>query len=202
MTYTINTNQQFNSIEITFEGKPSEAIRTALKDLRFRWHNVKKVWYGYKDESTVKEAIEAAENGKQKATVKPEKKNIFGVQVGDIFSASWGYDQTQVDFFQVIALVGEKSVRVREVVPQMIDEQPTCSMAADRTYKITRDLLPASAYSVFINDQEKGDLKQLKAGYCQDPNQANANCYFKLSSFASAHKCNGDTATVYESWYR
>ena len=31
MTYTITKNEQFNSIEINFDGKPCEAIRDALK---------------------------------------------------------------------------------------------------------------------------------------------------------------------------
>ena len=38
MTYTINTNAEFNSLEIFFDGKPNEAIRNALKELKFRWH--------------------------------------------------------------------------------------------------------------------------------------------------------------------
>jgi hypothetical protein len=194
--YEIKTNPEFNSTEITFDGKPSEAVRNILKDMRFRWHGVKKVWYGYKDEETVKNAIDNAENGKTKAAPKAEKKNKYGVKVGDIFSASWGYEQTNVDFFQVIALVGECSVRVREVYPKMVDESPTCSMAADRTYQLTNELLPAAERSVFIKDQENGDLKRLRS-YRNDE----TDCSFNLSSFASAYICKGDTAKVYESWY-
>ena len=58
MTYTMTRNPQFDSLEISFEGKPSEAIREALKGLKFRWHGVKKVWYGYADEETARAAIE------------------------------------------------------------------------------------------------------------------------------------------------
>lgn len=206
MTYTITNNTEFNSIEIAFDGKPSEAIRAALKEMRFRWHSVKKVWYGYKDEQTARAAIDAADGGiastPRAMKAAAEKVNKYGVKVGDIFSASWGYDQTQADFFQVVALVGETSVRVREVYPRMIDEKPTCSMAADRTYEMTTELLPPASNSVFIKDQEKGDLKRIKPGYCQNPDEANANCYFNLSSFANAYKCNGNTVTEYESWYR
>ena len=54
MTFTINQNKQFNSIEIAFDCKPSEAVRTALKELKFKWHRVKKVWYGYAEEETIK----------------------------------------------------------------------------------------------------------------------------------------------------
>lgn len=192
MTYTIANNTQFNSTEITFDGKPSEKVRSVLKEMHFRWHSVKKVWYGYKDEETIKKALDNAENGKAQET-----QNDCGVKVGDIFSASWGYEQTNVDFFQVIALVGKTSVRVREVHPRMIEENPTCGMAAERTYKMTNELLPPATSSVFIKDQENGDLKRIKAGYHKDPDIAKANCYFTLSSFASAYKCNGETVTEY-----
>lgn len=57
MTYTITNNDQFNSLEITFDGKPSEAVRNALKALKFRWHSLKKCWYGYAAEHEVIDAI-------------------------------------------------------------------------------------------------------------------------------------------------
>lgn len=208
--YTIAANNEFNSIEITFSGKPSEAIRNALKALRFRWHSVKHVWYGYTTEEAAREAIETAEGNTTaettQATKKPakaaEKVNKYGVKVGDLFEASWGYDQTNVDFFQVVALVGETSVRVREVNPPMIEEEAISGMSVDRTYKITSELLPPAPHSVFINDQEKGDLKRLTPGYYADPEEAKKHCIFKLASYASAHKCNGETVKAYESWYR
>lgn len=62
--YTITRNNDFNSVEIQFTGKPSEAVRDALKALRFRWHSVKKVWYGYATEDAAREAIVNAEQTK------------------------------------------------------------------------------------------------------------------------------------------
>lgn len=196
MTYTINQNPEFNSLEILFDSKPSDSVRTALKDLRFRWHGVKKVWYGYADEATTRKAIEQAADSKTAAPAKKaEAVNQYGIKVGDIFSASWGWEQTNVDFFQVVALVGKTSVRVREVHPQIINETATGGMAANRTYKLTNELLPAVSSSVFIKDQEKGDLKRIKPGYSE------GSYYFNLSSFANAYKRNGETVTEYESWY-
>lgn len=64
MTYEITTNTQYGSIEIYFDGKPAQAIRDALKLLRFRWHGIKKCWYGFAAESAVRDAIiEASETG-------------------------------------------------------------------------------------------------------------------------------------------
>ena len=57
-TYTINHNDQYNSLEIFFDGKPDEAVRSALKGLKFRWHRIKKCWYGFADEEAVRAAIE------------------------------------------------------------------------------------------------------------------------------------------------
>jgi len=198
MTYTITQNAQFNSLEIAFDGKPSQSIRDALKALRFRWHSVKKVWYGYATEDQARAAIEGKPTENSKPAKKaPAKANKFGVKVGDIFSASWGYEQTNNDFFQVVALVGESSVRVREVSLPMIDSSAVSPMSEDRTFKITRELLPAANHSVFIKDQEKGDLKRLKS-YAAD---GKSNPQFNLSSFCDAHYCSGDSIEVYESWY-
>ncbi len=65
MSYTINANAEFNSLEISFDAKPSEAVRSTLKALRFRWHVQKKVWYGKADETTIRSALDAA--GQQQA---------------------------------------------------------------------------------------------------------------------------------------
>ncbi len=196
--YTIKKNDAFNSIEITFAQKPSEETRNALKALRFRWHSVKKVWYGYTTEEEVRAAIDGKkpENKAQRETIKVNK---FGVKVGDIFHSSWGYDQTNNDFFQVIALVGETSVRVREVNPVCEKSEAVCWAAEDRVFSTNTSgkLLPPSRSSVFIKDQEKGDLKRLKS-YAAD---GKSNPQFSISSFANAYLCSGETIKVYESWY-
>ena len=60
MEYTIKQNAEFNSLEIYFDGKPSEQVRSALKALKYRWHGLKRCWYGRTDEETVKNAIDGA----------------------------------------------------------------------------------------------------------------------------------------------
>lgn len=42
----IEKNAEFGSVEIYFKEKPSQVVREALKTARFRWHGVKKCWYG------------------------------------------------------------------------------------------------------------------------------------------------------------
>jgi len=38
-----------------------------------------------------------------------------GLVVGDILRASWGYEQTNVDFYQVTALIGSSMVEIRRI---------------------------------------------------------------------------------------
>ena len=196
MEYTITNNPQFNSLEIAFDGIPGAEIRESLKALRFHWHSVKKVWYGYTDEEAVRAAIEGKQGvtktttAKKQTGSKPEVTNKYGVKVGDIFKSSWGYEQTNVDFFQVVELVGSCSVRIREVSLPMIEEVGISGMSADRTYKVVHDLLPACPSSVFVKDQERGDIKRMSR-----------ENYIKISNYASAYRCTGDTVKCYESWY-
>lgn len=121
--------------------------------------------------------------------------NKFGVKVGDVFYASWGYEQTNNNFFQVVELVGESSVRVREVSPIIKDTRQATSMSADYTYDLSGVLDPVS-FSVFIKDNERGDLKRLKS-YRKDGTQPQ----FRLSSYADAYLVEGNEITLYESWY-
>ena len=37
------------------------------------------------------------------------------LEVGDVLSASWGYDQTNVDYYQVTKLIGKTMVEIRQI---------------------------------------------------------------------------------------
>lgn len=204
----LKLNQEFDGIEISFDKRPVIATLNALKNNGFRWHRQKKIWYA----KNTPERLEMAraitnidtlnDERKTKKTVKKaEQINKYGVKVGDIFCASWGYEQTNNDFFQVIALVGKQSVRVRQVYPEIINRDSVSGMSEKRVYKITNEILPPAPHSVFITDQENGDIKRIKPGYFQDEEEAKKYCYFDLKNYVSAHKCNGETEEVYESWY-
>lgn len=125
------------------------------------------------------------------------KANKFGIKVGDWFEMSWGYEQTNVDFFQVVALVGESSVRIRQANPKMVSEDPISGMSADRTYKMTSEIQPP-VRSIFIKDNEKGDLKRVKSFY-----KDGSHPQIYMTSYADAHYVGGEGATIktYESWY-
>lgn len=72
--FTIAHNDEHNSTEISFTGKPSEEVRAVLKALRFRWHSVRRVWYGYADAETVRAAIGGKNAGGEEKPARVEKK--------------------------------------------------------------------------------------------------------------------------------
>ncbi len=51
----------------------------------------------------------------RKARAKARSEFVHSVKVGDVFYTSWGYDQTNVEYFQVVALRGAKQILVREI---------------------------------------------------------------------------------------
>lgn len=213
MSTTYTLNQEHNGIEITFSTKPADDIRSTLKENGFRWHKAKKLWYAKQTPErqklaeslgTLKTISDYAEQIREEEKPRPaygkgnkNNANKYGVKVGDLFHSSWGYEQTNNDFFQVIELVGASSVRVREVCPPVTNRKTVSGMSEDITIKNTAEMLPAANSSVFIEDQEHGDLKRLKS-YAAD---GVSNPQFKLSSFANAYKVESNELTVYESWY-
>ncbi len=42
-----------------------------------------------------------------------------GVEVGDVLQCSWGYDQTNIDYYEVTALVGKTMVEIRPIAQQV-----------------------------------------------------------------------------------
>ena len=146
-----------------------------------------------------RKAARRAERKAARAAAKVANAGIIAsIKVGDVFSMSWGYDQTNVDFFQVVERVGKSSVRVLQVCPEIVAEVPGM-MCATRTYKIPHDgtILPRQHYSVFIKDQKgDGDVKRLQVcEYYKDK-----KVYLNLGGHY-AYLETEPTAKHYESWY-
>lgn len=89
------------------------------------------------------------------------------VIVGDIFVSSWGYDQTNVDFYQVIKTT-PKTIALRQIAKQ-----------------VTRKRGEPTEYVMPIANKFQGPTlrKKLK--------EYNGQPYVSLSSFASAYKWDG-----------
>lgn len=56
------------------------------------------------------------------AKAKAKKAFQHALKVGDILDSSWGYDQTNVDFYEVTAVPSGKSVKLRPVCKETVSE--------------------------------------------------------------------------------
>lgn len=203
MTATITTNTEHNGIEISFSCKPSPGTLGSLKSHGFRWHRQKHIWYARNTQErmaaaraivdTADYALKIIQDEDEAPAYGKEKVNKYGVKVGDLFEMSWGWEQTNVNFFQVVELVGQASVRVREVSPAIVEEEAVSSMAGNYRYEVPSDLLPASSSSIFVEDQERGDLHRVTLGYKDQPTIKFSKGYYTATPYAGG--------TVYVSWY-
>ena len=78
--YTITPNEQYKSLEITFESKPAESVREVLKGFRFRWNNKKGVWYGFADREALEKALQGETDETPATDSKPGKKQTGTAQ--------------------------------------------------------------------------------------------------------------------------
>lgn len=182
-TYTLN--KEHNGIEITFDNKPAAEIRNTLKENGFRWHRQKSLWYAKNTPERLKIA-ETMANEKAPAKSKT-KETVHSLKVGDILSASWGYEQTNVDFYQVIALKGKTMVTVKECCLEANDVSYHTSMSRDVSYNME---------SVTIKEDAEPITRKVK-NYTRgnDP----AGDQIDINDHIIARKYNGETK--YESWY-
>ena len=187
-TYTIN--EKLNGIEIKFDSKPAAEIRTTLKENGFRWHHKKALWYA---KNTPERLTLAAALSNSKAPAKSEQAKVtttttnHSLKVGDILVASWGYEQTNVDFYQVVALKGKTMVTVKECFLEANETSYHTSMSRDISYNTGNAIIKEDAEPI---------TRKVK-NYTRDNDPAGDQ--IAIEDFIIAHKYNGET--VYESWY-
>lgn len=107
----VKENKEQNGIEVYFTSYPGKDVISTLKKNCFRWSNFKKCWYIKAD---------MLGNKKEATETKKETVNKYGVKVGDLFACSWGYDQTNYNFYQVTEINGSEFVTVRPIAENYI----------------------------------------------------------------------------------
>lgn len=144
--YTITKNEQFNSIEISFDGKPSEAIREALKAMRFRWHGVKKVWYGYAEPDAVRVILD----GEASETKKPKQSEKRIIEKAE--------PQNHIRiYYNGIKIDGGRLIRCGYSLNNNKDHAPSVSIHARDYADLPRDLLPVENNSDYYTDYFDSD---------------------------------------------
>jgi len=155
MNYTITNNSQYNSLEIAFDGKPSAEVRDALKALRFRWHGVKRVWYGYATEEAVRAAIEG--QGSEKTANSTEA----APKASKATKATQKDQGTQQDHIRIywngIKIDGGRLIRCGYSLDNNADHAPSVSIYAKDYNGLPRDLLPVENDSDSYTDYFEED---------------------------------------------
>jgi len=130
-------------------------------DFNYRFKNAEKM-QAYIEEFVVDVIGRAKVKENRKAERLAANRNAV-VKVGDIFRASWGYDQTNIDYYEVVAVKGQM-VDVREIGQQR--EGNGC-------YDQGVCVPVPSAY--------RGEVMRKKIQACGE------NVYFRINSFSSAY---------------
>lgn len=71
-----------------------------------------------------------------------------GLKIGDIFECSWGYEQTNVDYYEVTALIGQHMVEVREIGRQ-----------AEETGFMSGSCVPAPGH--YLTDRRRSETGEM-----------------------------------------
>lgn len=100
---------------------------------------------------TVIENVDARD--RQTAARRAERHTPHTLKVGDILMCSWGYDQTNVDYYQVVALKGKTMISAREIGASYTDGYSHVVPVKDKfigeakTYRVNGQNNSIAAYS-------------------------------------------------------
>lgn len=105
-------------------------------------------------------------------TRKAKRKVLPTIEVGDVLNTSWGYEQTNVEFYQVIERKGKTKVVLREIGSERVRETSWCS----------------------------ADVKPVKDAFIGEAFEKRISQYgVKIHSSATAHKTDWES-THHSSW--
>jgi len=111
---------------------------------------------------------------KRKADSKAETKKPHSLKVDDILYSSWGYEQTNIDFYKVTKVVSNRTVEISPMTSKYSDKPTGNSMAA---YVMPDDSKPLGA-----------PMRKI----------ASADNLIKITSYATAFPWDG--RALYSSW--
>jgi len=120
------------------------------------------------------------ERKKQKKARRAEQKSLqHTLEVGSILVSSWGYDQTNIDYYQVTKLIGKTMVEVQEIRATVVE-----------THGTYQDVMPVK--DLFFTPRFEGDtwkIGSMRKKVCPRTNSISIN------SYASAYPWDGKPET-------
>ena len=118
------------------------------------------------------------------------KQAVHSLKVGDVLVSSWGWEQTNLSFYQVVALNGATMVTVKSVklpVKEVSGQGPMSQMVSF--------VLPASGEIVADKDAKGIRRKVRNWSRSHDPKED----IVEINDYKTARKYDGQK--LYESWY-
>lgn len=96
-------------------------------------------------EERIREELAARAAWKEQKKKRAEERQNYrhDYKPGDILHTSWGYDQTNIEYFQVVAVPSPKSITVREIAQRHTDK-PTGNDMAAFTMPVPGDFIGAA----------------------------------------------------------
>ena len=108
------------------------------------------------------------------------------IQVGDVFVESWGYDQTNIDFYQVVRVM-PKSVEIQAIHATPVGEGYDTKLVPDLDNFRAGGRTPKSAKRKLVQFY---DVNRNKI----PPPVVQLEPYLTMSSYSNAHLWNGERA--------
>lgn len=195
MEYAINKNVNFNSLEITFAGKPDEQTRNALKANGYRWHGVRRIWYGYTDEQTIRAALDGVtiENANEQTTSAKTPERTAKNRLPSLWercdvSGIKQHDKNNLPPVKDIAALLRKELKTRF---------PEVKFSITSTYNTIDAYIKASPYERrhIMKDRRTGEPD--KYGYFEDSDELNAVQAYCKALADSWNYDDSDTMTDY-----
>lgn len=158
----LKINEELKGIELYFDAKPNEEVRSNLKSNKFRWSNFNKCWYAKQNEDTFKFAEELT-NSKVSETTKvtPKKatKNTLSL-----------WEATQWADIEVNSNQDTKQI-AKEVRQHLKKRFPQCKISVTSDYSHVNVTIKQSPYN-----EDSQYLKAIR-NYCNNLVETYVHCY-------------------------
>jgi hypothetical protein len=172
--------ERLEIVTFTFKknGKPGVLVWKGKQAKPLQYYSFPSV---EKQMAHVKELIESEVKEMEAKKAKAEKKKaaVCPYKVGDILTGSWGYDQTNVEAYEIVALKGKKTVVLKSVCMEITD---TVSGMSCHVKPLKGEYVEGAKEIVKMAMTHDGEKWYVKLHY---------SCYLSL----------WDGSKMYKSWY-
>jgi hypothetical protein len=159
-TFELDTNQKGQPTCRTYNNNAKKEYNKLVDNYRFANEEQRTRW--------LEERIAGIKSHDDRIAKRKAERKAFKspAKIGDILTSSWGYDQTNIDFYQVIKTT-DKSVVIREIYKKLIENDgygsdmvmpSKDSFKGDEMTKLVKPSYNGIGYYVNINSYAFADV--------------------------------------------